>query len=181
MSRTPESAAARRSPARRAVSLLADMLVPTENPSGAVLGLIVIGALLAAESGRHESYLDTLVSAALAALLYGAAHAYAEVLEIRLTQHRRLTVGVVVKTLVRDATLIRGAAVPLVALAVAALAGATEETAVTIAVWSVVASLAALELLAGVRAKATASELVLETAAGVAMGLAVLALKIILH
>ncbi len=160
---------------------LAALLVPGENPSGAVLGLIVIGALLAAESGRHESYLDTLGSAALATVLYGSAHTYAELLETRLAERRRLTAGVVLRTLGRDATLIRGAAVPLIVLSVAAVAGASQETAVTLAVWSVVIALVAFELLAGVRAGAGPKELAIETAFGAAMGLAVLALKIILH
>jgi hypothetical protein len=182
VARPPQRTAQFRIPAgRRLANGLADWLLPSENPSGAIYGLIVIGALLAAESGRHESYLDTLASAAIAATLYWVAHSYAGVLGARLRDRERLTPGVLLGALVRDVTLIRGAAIPLLALAVAAILGASQEAAVTVAVWSAIVSLVALELLAGLRSGASRGELALETSVGVAMGLAILALKIILH
>jgi hypothetical protein len=155
--------------------------VPAANPSGAVYGVIVIGALLAAESGRHESYLDTFASAAIAAALYWVAHSYAGVLGRRLSTGERLTAGALLDTLAHDWALIRGASIPLLALAVAALTGSAQETAVTAAVWSSIVSLAAFELIAGVRSGASRGELALEAGVGVAMGLAILALKIVLH
>jgi hypothetical protein len=45
-----------------------------------VYGVIVTGALLAAESGRKETYAGTFASAVIAACLYWVAHAYATVL-----------------------------------------------------------------------------------------------------
>ncbi|HEX4435287.1 MAG TPA: hypothetical protein VH061_00685 [Solirubrobacteraceae bacterium] len=155
--------------------------MPTENPSGAVYGVIVIGALLAAESGRHESYLDTLLSAAIAAALYWVAHSYAGVLGRRLSTGERLTLGSLLAALAHDWALIRGASIPLLALVVAALSGAAQEAAVTAAVWSSVISLATFELIAGLRSGAGRGELALEAGVGVAMGLAILALKIVLH
>jgi VIT1/CCC1 family predicted Fe2+/Mn2+ transporter len=155
--------------------------VPAANPSGAVYGVIVIGALLAAESGRHESYLDTFASAAIAAALYWVAHSYAGVLGRRLSTGERLTAAALLDSLAHDWALIRGASIPLLALAIAALAGAAQETAVTAAVWSSIVSLAVFELIAGLRSGASRGELALEVGVGVAMGLAILALKIVLH
>lgn len=155
--------------------------MPTENPSGVVYGVILIGALLAAESGRHESYLDTLGSAALAAALYWLAHAYAGVLGRRLSHGERLSAGALGRALAHDWSLIRGAAIPLVALVAAWAVGAQQEAAVTAALWSAIASLLMFELIAGLRSRATAAELALEVGVGLAMGLAILALKIILH
>ena len=146
-----------------------------------VYGVIVIGALLAAESGRHESYAETLGSAALAAALYWLAHAYASVLGRRLTHNERLSAGVLARALAHDWSLIRGAAIPLIALVLAWVSGAQQETAVTAALWSAIASLVIFELIAGIRSRATSGELVLEVSVGLAMGLAILALKIILH
>jgi hypothetical protein len=143
--------------------------------------VIVIGALLAAESGRHESYLDTLLSAAIAAALYWVAHSYAGVLGHRLRTGERLTIGALIAALAHDWALIRGASIPLLALVVAAVTGATQETAVTAAVWCSIVSLAAFELIAGVRSGASRAELVLEVSVGVTMGLAILALKVVLH
>ncbi len=158
-----------------------EWLISEENPSGAIYGAIVIGALLAAESGRHESYVGTIGSAAIATALYWLAHAYASVLGRRLTTHERLTAGALVRALGHDWALVRGAAVPLVALVASWLTGAAQETAVNVALWSTIASLVAFEAIAGVRSHAKPGELVLEMSVGVAMGMAILALKIVLH
>jgi hypothetical protein len=143
---------------RALLARAADRIVPAENPSGVVYGIIVIGALLAAESGRHETYLDTLASAAIAAMLYWFAHAYAEVLGRRLTRHEHLSARTLARTLARDWAIVEGAALPLA-----------------------IASLVAFELIAGIRSRASPRELALEGGAGAAMGIAILALKIVLH
>jgi hypothetical protein len=163
------------------VTRVADWLVPGENPSGVVYGIIVIGALLAAESGRHESYLDTVASAAIAAALYWLAHAYADVLGRRLALHQRLTAAALARSLTHDWAIVRGAALPLLTLGIAWATGAAQHTAVTAALWSAIASVIAFELIAGIRSRASAGELALEVAVGAAMGVAILALKVVLH
>jgi hypothetical protein len=152
-----------------------------ENPTGVVYGIIVIGALLAAESGRHESYLDTVGSTVIAAALYWLAHAYAGVLGRRLDAHERLSAGALGRALARDWAIVRGAALPLLALAIAWASGAALSTGVTAALWSAIASLVAFELIAGIRSHAGARALALETGVGATMGLAILALKILLR
>jgi hypothetical protein len=159
----------------------ADWIVPVDNPSGAVYGVIIIGALLAAESGRHESYLDTEASAVLAAGIYWLAHAYATVLGRRLGERERLTPGALVRALAHDWTLVRGAAIPIGVLLVAWVTGASQATGVTAALWSVIASLLVLELIAGIRSRVTRRELALELGVGVALGVGILAMKILLH
>jgi hypothetical protein len=156
-------------------------LVPAENPAGAVYGLLAIGALLAAESGRHESYIDTLLSAVIAACTYWLLHAYATVLGRRLAGEERLDARALLAALAHDWALLRGAAIPLTALLLAWATGATQRTAVLAALWSAVAGLVGFEVLAGIRARARPRELALEAAVGLAMGLAVLSLKIVLH
>jgi hypothetical protein len=143
--------------------------------------MIVVGALLAAESGRHETYLDTVASTAIAAALYWFAHAYADVLGHRLAQHERLSAGSLWRALAHDWAIIRGATLPLAALVIAWAVGAAQQTAVTAALWSTIVSLVAFELIAGIRARASPRELALEGAVGAAMGVAILALKIVLH
>lgn len=160
---------------------LANWVVPEANPSAAIYGVIVIGALLAAESGTHESYADTIGSALIATGLYWFAHAYASLLGRRLSTQERLTAGGLWDALVRDWALVRGAMIPLLALAIDWLTGAAQQTAVTGALWTSVACLVALELMAGMRAHASGRELALEASAGAGMGLAILAVKIVLH
>ena len=160
---------------------MADWIVPAQNASGTVYGMVVIGALLAAESGSHDTYLETESSALLAAGIYWLAHAYATVLGRRLTEHEPLTGGALWRGLLHDGSLVRGAAIPLGVIAIAWAAGASQETAVTAALWSVVGSLVVFELVAGLRARLTGGELLIEAAVGLLLGLGILLLQILLH
>jgi hypothetical protein len=158
-----------------------DWLIEAENPAGVAYGVIAIGALLAAESGQHESYPDTVGSAIIAAALYWLAHAYATLIGRRLATHEGLTARTLSRALAHDWAIIRGAAIPLLALMLAWAAGAALETAITAALWSAVGSVIAFELAAGIRTRATRGELAIELAVGMAMGSAIIALKIVLH
>jgi len=163
--------------ARRAL----DWLLPEDNPAGLVYGVVVIGALMAAESGRHEAYADTLGSAVIAAALYWLAHAYASLLGSRLASGEHLTVRALWAALAHDLALVRGAAIPLAALLIAWAAGAERETGEAAALWCAVGSVIALELAAGIRSRATRRELALELGVGIALGLGILALRVLLH
>lgn len=156
-------------------------VLPARNPSGAIYGVIVVGALLAGESGRHETYGETVGSAAIATVLYWLAHAYAGLLGRRLAHGERLSAGALWRALVHDWSLVRGAGLPLIVLVIAWATGASQTTAVTAALWSAAIGLLALELLAGLRARAAPGELALDAAVGLAMGLAVLGMKVLLH
>jgi TM2 domain-containing membrane protein YozV len=160
---------------------MADRIVPDGNPSGVVYGVIVTGALLAAESGRHETYADTVGSAAIAIALYWLAHAYATVLGRRLLGLEQLTAGSLWRALVHDWALVRGAAIPVLVLLVAWVTGAAQATAVTAALWSAVASVIGFELLAGARSRPAPRELALQLGVGVVLGLGILALRVLLH
>ena len=159
----------------------ADLIVPEENPGGVVYGVIVIGALLAAESDRRETYLEAVGSAVIAAALYWLAHSYAKVIGRRLSEGERLTTRGLWRALVHDWAIVRGAAIPILALLVAWATGVAQETGVTAALWSSAVSLVALEVAAGIRSDATAAELMVEAGVGIVMGLAILALKVVLH
>jgi len=146
-----------------------------------VYGVIAIGALLAAESGSHPTHAATVASAAIAAGLYWLAHAYASVLGRRLVTRGHLTTGELSGALLRESSILAGAALPVLPLLLAWAAGASQETAVTVAVWSAAAGVVTLELVAGIRSRATPRELAFQAAVGAAMGLALLMLKVVLH
>jgi len=158
-----------------------DWIEPARNPASVIYGVLAIGALLAAESGRHESYADTLGSVLIALCLYWLAHAYADVLGHRLQTHERLSAKALWQALIDEAAILAGAVLPLLALALTWALGVALATGVEVALWSAVASLIGFELLAGIRARATPGELLLDAGVGVAMGLAILALKVVLH
>src|ERR1700730_2799608 len=140
---------------RRAI----DWILPEENPAGVIFGTITVGAVLAAESGLHETYPEAIGSALLTIGIYWLAHTYSDLLGRRLGTHEHLTASSLARALAHDWAIVRGAALPLLALAIAWIVGANQETAVTAAVWASVGSLIALEVLAGIRAKSTPGEL----------------------
>ncbi len=156
-------------------------LLPGTNPAGAIYGMIAIGALLAAESGLRDTYLETLASALVALALYWLAHAYADMLGQRLEKRARLTAAGLGRNLLHDWAIMRGGAIPLLVLLACWAAGASQETAVTVDLWVTAASLLAYELLAGLRARSRPAELLLEGCVGAAMGLGILLLRVILH
>jgi hypothetical protein len=166
---------------RKSARLTSKRLVPAGNAAGVVYGVITIGALMAAESGRHETYFDTLASALVATLLYWLAHAYADLLGRRLATGESLTARSLGSALVHDWAIVRGAAIPLLALVIAWIVGASQESGVTAALRTAVVTVVVFELLAGIRAKSTPAELLLKAAVGITMGLAILAVKGILR
>jgi hypothetical protein len=155
--------------------------VPTRNPARVVYGVITVGALMAAESGRHESYADLAASAFIAAALYWLLHAYSAVLGHRLATRDRLTPSTLLHGLAEESPILTGAAVPLLALLIAWAAGASQETGVSVALWTAVVSLIVFELVAALRSRASAGELALEVGVGVALGVAILGLRMALH
>jgi hypothetical protein len=167
--------------ARHAAFRALDWALPGENPAGSVYGTITVGALLAAESGLHDTYPETVGSVVVALLVYWLAHSYAELLGHRLEAHEPLTVHGLGLALGRDWAIVRGAGAPVLALLVGWAVGAEQETAVTAALWICAGSLVALELLAGLRTRARPAELVLQLCVGAAMGVGVVILRVILH
>ena len=166
---------------RKTSWLTSKRLVPAGNAGGVVFGVITVGALMAAESGRHETYLDTVASALIATILYWLAHAYAELLGLRLATGERLTAVTLGRALAHDWAIVRGAAIPLLALVIAWVVGASQESGVTAALRTAVITIVAFEVLAGVRAKSSPGELLVRGTVGVTMGLAILALKGVLR
>jgi hypothetical protein len=146
-----------------------------------VYGTILIGALLAAESGTHDGYPDLVGSTVLVLGVYWLAHSYSTILGRRLSYQEHLTPGALARALGHEWSIVRGASIPLLALLVAWAAGASETTGVDAAVWAAVACLVIFELLAGLRARSTPREFALEGAVGAVMGLAILALKSLVH
>jgi len=166
---------------RDALGRAIDWLVSTENPSGTIYGLLAIGVLLAAESGRHETHLDTVLSALVAACGYWLLHSYATILGERLRGAMRLDLRALSTALAHDRAILRGAAVPMVVIVVSWLAGESQETAVRAALWTAVGCMFAFEVIAGLRSGASFQELVLDASIGILLGLVVLALRLLLH
>jgi hypothetical protein len=146
-----------------------------------IYGTITIGALLAAESARQETYSETVGAAVLALSLFWLAHAYSRLLGDRLAGRDRLTAELLLRSLIKDAAILRGAIVPLGAMLVAWGLGAALSTAVAAAVWAAAASIVGWELVAGLRLRLTPAELAFDTAIGAALGMGMILIKVVLH
>jgi hypothetical protein len=160
---------------------VAGFVVPSANASGVIFGAITMGALLAAESGRKETYELTLGSAVLVICVYWVAHAYATIVGRHLNSHRPLTPRALARGFIHDWALVRGAALPLVVILVAWATGATQRTAVDAAVYSVVACLICFELLQGLLSHARPAQLAYDVGVGALLGLGVLGLQSLFH
>jgi hypothetical protein len=160
---------------------LLDWLVPEQNPAGVAYGVILIAALLAAESARSETYSKTLGSALIALLLYWLAHAYVRTLGDRLLRKEPLTAAVLWRALSHDWAIVRGASIPVIALVIAWAAQAQLTSAVNSAVWTSVGSIVVLELAAAVRTHSGLAAILLQSTTGVMMASGILALKLVLH
>jgi hypothetical protein len=151
------------------------------DPAGAVYGTITVGALLAAESAQQETYLETVAAVVLALVLYVLAHSYSEFAGHRLREGEHLTLEGYRRSLVREAAALPGAAVPLLAVLIAWLVGASLSAAVNAAVWTSAGMVVLLELVAGVIAGETGRELAGQVGLGALLGLLVIVLKLLLH
>jgi hypothetical protein len=162
-------------------SRVLDWIEPHDNPGGVVYGTLIIGAVLASESARRENLLDTVGATVIALILYWLAHSYAQTLGDRLDHQVPLTAAGLARSVVHDRAIVRGAVIPILALLIASGLGASLSSSVLIAVWTSALTILAFEVLAGIRAELQGAELAVQVCAGALMGLAIIALRTLLH
>jgi hypothetical protein len=151
------------------------------NLAGAVYGTIAVAALLAAESARQETYPRTVTAVVITLLLYWLAHSYSELAGQRLERHEKLTFSALWKTMVHEVPILVGAVLPLTAILIEWLVGASLAAAVGAAVWTSAVIIMAIEVVIGVRAELSGRELVAQATIGAVLGLFVIALRLLLH
>lgn len=149
--------------------------------AGLIYGTISVAALLAAESAKRETYPKTVGAVAIMMVLYWIAHSYSEFTAERLTEHEPFTFTGLALGMMRDLTVLLGAAIPLVVILVCWALGASLSLAVAAASWTAAGIVITTEIVIGVRAKLEGRELVRQTAVGVLLGLLVVALRVLLH
>jgi hypothetical protein len=147
----------------------------------AIYGTISVGALLAAESAGQESYLDTVIAVVLTLLLYVLAHTYSEYTAERMRRKEELNLGALVRTARSEAWLLPGAGVPLLAVLIGWIAGASLDTSVSAAVWTSGGMVMLFEVGFAVRADAPRHEVAVQATVGALLGLLVIALRYVLH
>jgi hypothetical protein len=172
---------ARKPHAQRSIREATTISPMDDNPAGAVYGTIAVAALLAAESARQETYPETVAAVVITLALYWLAHSYAEFTGERLRTGDRLTLAGLSRKMARELTILIGAAVPLLVLLISWVGGASLSTAVNAAIWTSAAMIAIIELIIGLRSDLAGRELGAHVGLGVLLGLAVVALRVVLH
>ena len=150
------------------------------NAGGAVYGTLMVGIMLAAEDARHEGYPATIEAASVVLALYWLMSFYAHVLGVRLKRRQPLDRGILWRGCLYELPILEGALIPFLVLSVAWAAGLTVARGVSWALWAAAATVVALEVLAGWRSGRRFRELVIQASAGAAMGLALIAVKLLL-
>jgi hypothetical protein len=148
---------------------------------GLVLGTMSVGVLLDAEYARNETYLETVGAVLIALLLYWLAHSYAKFTAQRLQRSESLTITGLAEAMAHELPILAGAAVPLLVLLISWAAGATLATAVTAGTWTAAGIIFLIEVIAGMRARLSGSDLIAQALMGAALGLLVILVRIVLH
>lgn len=151
------------------------------NPGGLVYGTILVATLLAAESAANETYVKTIGAVLVALALYWLAMGYAEFTAHRAEHRGHGDIADYLRALRHEIAVVYGELGPLAALVICWAIGARLSTAVSAAVWTAVAIVIATELLIGVRSDLHGRELVVQSAFGIVLGLAIVGLRVVLH
>jgi hypothetical protein len=152
-----------------------------QNVEGAVHGAMVVGVLLAAENARRVGYLDTIGAAVLVLALFWLVGIYAHDLGERLQRRELVNLRQVWHSCVHELTIVEGGFIPVLALLVAWAIGVRVTDGVRVAVWTAAAGVIVLEVAAAWRARLRPKRFWLQACTGAAIGLAIVALNLILH
>ena len=150
------------------------------NPDSAVYGLITVGAVIATESAHAGSAWREVLAVTVVLVLYWLAHAYSTFLGRRFTEGSALGLSSAAETAYHEFAVFRGAALPIIAMAVAALFGAGSEAVDVAGLVTTVVVLLIFELAAGLRTRLTGLGLLGQLAIGVGFGVAIVSVRSIL-
>ena len=156
------------------------LLVPSTNPARHVDGLILMAALLAVESTRHESLAQAAGAAAIVIVLLWLSHTYAETLAERLVLGHPLSAAQLRHTAAHEMSLLRGAFIPLIVLLLGDALGLSVHGAVIAALVSAIVLIFVIEMVAAWRGNLARSELAFQVGVGVLIGGGVEILHVIL-
>jgi len=165
----------------RLASAISRWVEPDDNPSGVIYGTIAVGAVLAAESTRRETFGETIAATAIVLALYWLAHTYAAVVGDRLRTRDTLSAEALWRALLREAAIMKGAVIPIAVLAILWAAGVSLATGVTGALWSSAAALAVFEIIATQRSRVSGTQGLLQIVVGALLGAGVLLVRVVLH
>lgn len=149
--------------------------------AAAIYGLITVGALLAAERARQETYAKTILAVILTLLMYWLAHSYAEFTSARLKENKPISARELGRTMLDQTPLLLGACLPLVALVITWAVGGSLSSAVSAAIWTSTGGVILIEVVAGLRADLSGGALLLQAGVGAVLGVMIALVRVVLH
>ena len=144
-------------------------------------GALIVGAVLDAESQKQETFAETVAGVVITIVLLWLAHAYAQVIGHTLEKGEHLSFRLIGNKMAHEFSILEGAALPLLIVVIWWASGGTLAGALSAGVWTAAITIVAANLLAGVRANLSRTDLVFQTAIGAFLGLGILVLKLIFH
>lgn len=166
-------------PIRRAAAWLASGIFG--NAEGALYGVMLIGVLLAAEDAHHETYAETIASAAIVILIYWWTRIYTHVLSVRLQTRETLGRGLMWRSAVHELPVVEGAIVQVLVLLVSWVTGVSLATGVKATAAAMVVSIVGLEIAAGWRTGSRKRSVWFSGVVGAVIGLGVVGVKVVLQ
>ncbi|HEY8081076.1 MAG TPA: hypothetical protein VIE15_03220 [Acidimicrobiales bacterium] len=162
-----------------AATLFSAVVGRPENASSVIYGIITVGAVLAAEGNRNEPYWRSVGAAILILLLYWVVHAWSVDSGDRLEKRRAFEGPAFLAELRAEFSIMRGAVAPIAAVILAGVAGATDQRAVFIGTIVSAMMLVLFEFSVAVLGRLGARQVVIQTAAGGAFGMALIVLRFV--
>ena len=144
---------------------------PDSHPAGLVYGLVVLGSVLAAESVHSSGPLRDILAAVTVLVVYWLAHTYADLMGRRFMRMTPLTWQDVWEVARHEAAILRGAAVPVVAMVVAMVFGLSAWRVDEVGIIAVVGMLMLFAVVGGIRANLSKPALVLQAGLALAFGI----------
>lgn len=151
------------------------------NPAGLIYGVLAIETIIAAETSQRQTFPKLIAASAIAMAMYWLASAYSHHWGSRLRQSAGWTVKEFTTSLMEEATILVGAALPTIVLLSAWVAGATVETGVTAVLWVGCLEVGLLEIATGIRRRLGLRDLAVQSLIGIALGLGILVVRLLLH
>ena len=146
-----------------------------------IYGTIAVGAVLAAESTRRETFADTIEATLLILGLYWLAHTYATVVGDRLKTRETLSPDGSGGRCCTRGPSSKERPFPSPSWPCRGSPGCHCRAGVTAALWSSAAALAAFETIATVRSRVTGAQRLMQIVLGALLGAGVLLVRVVLH
>ncbi len=157
-------------------------LRPTRNPARAVYGTVLAGSLIVAERSRDDVDLSRLTALVLITqVVYWLAHVYSELVAVRIEHQRRPTGAEVRALLNSEWSLVAASFAPLTVIEVSHVLGGDLNTCVMAGLWSIPVILVGWAFLGARRSRMGRGELLAYVALSALFGVALVALKALIH